>query len=71
MKANELQKRYLSIDEIYKTIEGQNEVGYFKMHIPHYVCVKEDVLLQLMQEGFKVSKGNWDGFILDAIIIEW
>lgn len=71
MKANELEKKELTLKNIYEAIKNDNENGCYKHHIPHWLYVSEQTKLQLMNDGFKVYKGAWDAIMTDAIIIEW
>ena len=70
MKASELVKNSVKIEDIYNSIEHQNEIGEFKIFYPHFVYVSDEVVKQLIEDGFKVSKGEWfKGDI--GLIIEW
>jgi hemolysin-activating ACP:hemolysin acyltransferase len=70
MKASELVKNSVKIEDIYNSIEHQNKIGEFKIFYPHFVYVSDEVVKQLIEDGFKVSKGEWfKGDI--GLIIEW
>ena len=72
MKASELKRESISIEKIFKDIEGlnKNNPDVFKHFIPHFVRVDSDVIGKLVENGFKVSNGQW--FANDhGIIIEW
>ena len=70
MKASELVKNGVKIEDIYNSIEHQNKIGEFKIFYPHFVYVSDEVVKQLIEDGFKVSKGEWfRGEI--GLIIEW
>jgi len=71
MKANELDKKSIKIEEVYKNIQGANESHGFKIFYPHCVYVEEKVIMQLVSDGFKVYRGTWDAFTTDVLIIEW
>ena len=71
MKAEHLKKQSEVIEHIYKRISEANANGEFKIFIPHFVYVEEKVKLQLIDDGYKIYKGQWDGVIIDALIIEW
>ncbi len=71
MRAKSLQKKSTPIEEIYKWIESSNNVGDFKIFIPHFKHVDESVRLQLIEDGFKIYRGDWDGITTNALIIEW
>jgi len=71
MKAKHLKKQSKTIENIYKRISEANENGEFKIFIPHFVYVEEKVKLQLLEDGYKVYIGQWDGVVTDALIIEW
>lgn len=71
MEAKDLIKKAISIESIYEHISDANINGHFKVFIPHYVYVEEKDKLQLIEDGFKVYNGDWDGVIVNALIIEW
>ena len=71
MKADSLVKKSVTLENIYKSIEDDNGRGSFKHFIPHGLYVSDEVKLQLMADGFKVYVGDWDGVMLNALIIEW
>lgn len=73
MKANNITKTSITTKEIYENIESQlkHNASFFKYHIPHWVYVSDEVKLELMNDGFKVYKGSWDGILNEALIIEW
>lgn len=71
MKAKHLKKVSIVIDNIYKDISEANSAGNFKIFIPHFVYISDDVKTQLIEDGYKVYRGNWDMGITDALIIEW
>lgn len=71
MKATDLKPTYVNIEDIYKVIESKNGMGEFKHFIPNHVRVSDETKMQLIKDGFKVYVGNYDGFIINALIIEW
>jgi len=71
MKATDLKPNYVNIEDIYKIIESINGRGEFKHFIPNHVRVSDETKLQLIKDGFKVYNSNYDGIIIDALIIEW
>lgn len=71
MKAKELTKESEVIENIYKRISEANSRGEFKMFIPHFIYVRSEVTLQLIEDGYKVYRGDWDGWNLNCLIIEW
>ena len=75
MKAKEIVKVSIKIDDIYKRISDlSNDVNnehVFKISYPHWVFVSNEVKSQFMNDGFKLSIGDWDGIMLDSLIIEW
>lgn len=71
MKAKELRKQSEVIENLYKRISESNAIGEFKIFIPHFVYVEESVKIKLIEDGYKVYKGDWDRIIIDALIIEW
>jgi len=70
MKANTLEKKSVSIEEIYKEIKRANDSGNFKIFIFHAKYVDEKVIINLLDDGYKVYKGKWDEQI-SGTIIEW
>lgn len=71
MKASEIKKESKSIESIYDEINGANSSGQFKHFIPHFVYVEESTIMKLIDNGFKVHKGNWDIYLINCWIIEW
>lgn len=71
MKASHLKKESESIENIYKRISEANSNGDFKIFIPHFRYVTDEVRIQLIQNGYKVYIGDWDGVMINALIIEW
>ncbi|MFD2824796.1 hypothetical protein ACFS5M_14025 [Lacinutrix iliipiscaria] len=71
MKACELKKTSEALENIYKLISEANSRSEFKCFIPHFVYVSEKIRLQLIEDGFKVYRGDWDGVITNCLIIEW
>lgn len=73
MKANSIKKTSVTVKEIYEGIESElkHNSSKFKYHIPHWIYVSDEVKLELINEGFKVYKGSWDGILNEALIIEW
>ena len=70
MKASELVKNSVKIEDIYLNIEERNKEGDYKIFYPCYVYISDGVVMQLIEDGFKVSKGEWfKGDI--GLIIEW
>lgn len=70
MKAKDLKKVSISIDEIHKQIDEVGDTQH-KIFIPHWTYVEDIVILNLINNGFKVYNGNWDGIMVDCLIIEW
>lgn len=71
LKAKDLLKKETDLKPIYEMIKKQNEYGAFKTFIPHDRYFSEKAKLELMENGFKVYKGDWDGIMKDVYIIEW
>ena len=71
MKAKSLTKVTEVIENIYKQISEANANNQFKCFIPHFVYVTDDVKMQLINDGYKVYKGDWDGVMTNCLIIEW
>ena len=71
MKASELKKESLSVEDIYESIQNHvniNKASY-KYIIPHFIYVSDEVKLRLINDGFKLYKGNYG--IDEGLIIEW
>jgi hypothetical protein len=71
LKAKDLLKKETDLKPIYEMIKNQNEYGAFKTFFPHDRYFSEKARLELMENGFKVYKGDWDGIMKDVYIIEW
>lgn len=71
LKAKDLVKKPLTIKDISEQIKVANEGGSYKIHIPNFSAVDENIIPTLIQNGFKVYRGDWDGFMKDVLIIEW
>jgi hypothetical protein len=71
MKASDLKKQPITIETIYDAINQANSIGWHKHFIPHFVYVSDEVRLKLIEDGFKIYKGDWDGTMKDCLIIEW
>jgi len=71
MRANELKKESISIEDIYEAICNANTFKQYKHFIPHHIYVSEQVKLRLIEDGFKVYKSDWDGVTKECLIIEW
>lgn len=71
MKAKDLIKKSVSIEEMHKLIEEANNRGEFKTFLPHFVNINNNIMLQLMDEGFKVYYGEWGANMGSCLIIEW
>ena len=70
MKAKDLIKKSVTIHDVYKNIEEANGRGEFKFFYPHFVYVSNEVKMQLMSDGFKLSEGEF--FVgNNGLIIEW
>ena len=54
-----------------KLIEEANSRGEFKTFLPHFVNINNNIMLQLMDEGFKVYYGEWGANMGSCLIIEW
>lgn len=71
MKANELEKKYMSLEAIYDLVKRANEEGDYRTFILPHKRVKESTIMELITNGFKVYKGFYDDRFRDALIIEW
>lgn len=71
MKAKEIIKQSEVIENIYNAISHANSIGQFKHFIPHYIYVSDAVKLQLIEDGYKLYNGEWDGVMNNCLIIEW
>ena len=71
MNAKTLNKKDIDVNLMYESIKTQNDSGYFKIFIPHDKFVSDETKVKLIESGFKVYKGDWDGIMKNVIIIEW
>ena len=71
MKANELKKISVKLDTIFTDIVAANTSNAFKIHYPHFIFVADNIRLELINLGYKVYIGDWDGIMKNALIIEW
>ena len=70
LKAKDLVKKDTVLDDIYDSIFHANKAGYFKVFIPSHRYLTIETQIELMENGFKVYKGDWD-VMKDVYIIEW
>lgn len=72
-KASDLTKRSISKDEVYAEISElyNRKQSHYKHFIPCYIYLSEEVILQMLNDGFKVYKGDFDHINKDVWIIEW
>ena len=70
MKARELEKNSLSLDQIYNIIKEANKRNEYKIFFPHWVYFSDECKLELMRQGFKVYQGEWLRGDY-GLIIEW
>jgi hypothetical protein len=71
MKATDLNKQSISLETIYEKIKFANKNMEYKTHIPHSIFVSDEIKFTLINDGFKVYQGAWDGFMINCLIIEW
>lgn len=71
MKASSLIKKETDLKPIYENIKSQNDYGCFRVFFPPDRYFSEKAKLELIENGFKVYKGDWDGIMKDVYIIEW
>lgn len=68
-------KNSLTIKEVEKRMDevenNPNEKGVFKIFYPHFIYVSDELKIELIQYGYKVYIGDWDGIMTNALIIEW
>lgn len=70
MKASECKKVSITIEEVYESIKNVPK-NHCKYPIPHFVYVSESVKTQLMEDGFDLTIGDWDGVMKNCLIIKW
>lgn len=72
-KASDLTKRSISKEEVYDEISNlyNQKKSHYKHFIQHYFYISEEVILQMLNDGFKVYKGDFDHINKDVWIIEW
>lgn len=71
MKAKSLLRKSAPIELIYEDILRADENGHFKQFVPHFIHVKDEIISQLIKDGFKVYRGDWDMQMINCLIIEW
>lgn len=74
IKATDIVKKEgKEVENVYENIQKANERGEFKIVIPHFVYISPAKKIELIDNGFKVYKGNWHGGTGDGqdLIIEW
>jgi len=71
MKANELVKKYVTLEFIYDLVKSANDVGNYRTFILPHKRVKESTIMELITNGFKIYKGVYDDRFRDVTIIEW
>ena len=71
LKAKDLVKVDKTLEKIYDNIKQENEYGNYKIFIHANRYFSEKSKLELIENGFKVYKGDWDGVMKDVYIIEW
>lgn len=70
MKASELKKNPISLNNILEQIKRDNESGMFKSFIAHFIFVDDRTKNELMELGYKLTHGQWmEGY--HGLIIEW
>ena len=71
MKSNELEKKYIPLEAIYDLVKRANDEGDYRTFILPHKRVKESTIMELITNGFKIYKGNFDDRFRDVTIIEW
>lgn len=71
MKANELIKKSIDVDDLYQDIKGANDRGEYRLLISPFQYVSEVIIAQLLNDGFKVFKVKDLHVELEAWCIEW
>lgn len=69
-KASDMKKISLTKEGIYDNLSNQNNTAIYKHAIPPDAYISEDVILEIIKDGFKMYKGNLFG-MTDVWIIEW
>ena len=72
-KAYERIKTTLTIKEISERIDSieKNQPYINKAFIPHFENVSDETKLEILNKGYKVYVGDWDGIMKNVLIIEW
>jgi hypothetical protein len=70
MKAKDIQKKYITIDKIYERIKMANDNCENAIIYPFFVNISDETKLQLMNDGYKLSRSNYE-FTANALIIQW
>ena len=69
MRAKDLVKKPIRIEDIYEAIKSANDSGYYKTSIMGFTYMNEKVRTQLLNDGFKLHKTE-EG-MNEQLIIEW
>lgn len=69
-KASDLTKRSITKEEIYNSIANHNNMPCYKHAIPPEFYISEEVIVSMINDGFKVYRGDMMGW-KDTWIIEW
>lgn len=69
MKAKDLVKKSLKIEEIFKQIELNNDNCMQEMCYPKSTYISQDIIMELISNGFKVSEEI--RFNEATIVISW
>lgn len=70
MKATDLKKTSIPLEDVYKDIECANKNHQCKISYPHWMYFSDAFKLELIRQGFKVYEGEWRANER-GLIIEW
>ena len=71
IKAKDLSKKGISIEQLEGIIKEADSKGENRFFLYPAVLFTDEVKMKLIENGFKVYKGDWDGIMKDVFIIEW
>lgn len=74
-KASERIKVSIDLEQIEKLIIQSEKNDYqpscHKIFLHHATFINDETKIKLMDLGYKVYVGDWDGIMKGALIIEW
>lgn len=60
-----------TFDGLIERIKDANDNGRYAIFVSKFMYISNETKKRLLDEGFKVYTGDWDGVMKDITIIEW